>query len=269
MAGVSVDEARAVGRRAPHGRHRAGAADGVGDPRRGPPAARPRPRGDRGRARAAAGDGAPLRRRRHARPDGAGDRRRVLERHVRPHARRRPRTPPRRRRPPPPPAPRRRRAVHDRRGGAAGRVRACCHRSRPCAAWPGSTSTRDVAARIADGRGAPGAARATGRGRWSARTSGCSPCTSPSAEAGPSRPSCWCPGSVGARGGDHRARRAALAGPADRGHDRRLRRRAPRSPGGDRGGQAPGRTRRGRCRSCSRSTATRPRSCGRSRRRSC
>ena len=51
-------------RRAPRRRHRAGPADGVGDPGRRPPPARAGPRGHRGRARAAAGDRRPLRRRR-------------------------------------------------------------------------------------------------------------------------------------------------------------------------------------------------------------
>ncbi len=63
MSGVTIDDARARGGRAPRRRHRTGAADGVGDPRRRQAAPRTRPRGHRDRASAPSRDDPPIRRR--------------------------------------------------------------------------------------------------------------------------------------------------------------------------------------------------------------
>ena len=85
-------------------------------------------------------------------PAVLGHRRRLLGRHVRADAGRRPRPPARRRRPPAQPAADRGRAVHAGRGGAARRVRAAGPdrgRAGDAARW---SSTRTTAALIANGR---------------------------------------------------------------------------------------------------------------------
>ena len=90
-------------------------------------------------------------------------------RHVHPLAGRRPRSPARHRRPPPQPAPHRRRAVHDRRGGAARRVRAAATDRGRAGPREGRRRRGDRSAASPSGRPLP-APPATDRGRWSPPT---------------------------------------------------------------------------------------------------
>ena len=92
--------------------------------------------------------------------------------------------------------------VHDRRGRAARRVRAVAGRDRRAITGARVTVADDVAALVANGRVLEACVGgATGRGRCSTNAAPCSRCTSRSASARPSRPSCsrhWPPGSVAA-----------------------------------------------------------------------
>ena len=219
----------------------------------------------------------------------------VLGRHVRPHARGRPRPPPRRRCPPAQPAPHRRRALHARRGRASRRVPRCSTRWKRCGACAVIGVDADDRRARRQRSGAAGARRARAVGgrrarrpparrlRTVRRRRGQAVVVLPrrlTASGGPIRVRGavgvrreglvgmaysdalrhvarldagrrpfgsgrrrWRGCSVAGRAGHHRCRSAALAGRAHRRHDRRLRRRAPRSPGRHRRRPSPRRAR--------------------------
>ena len=247
MAGVTVDDARRGGRRPPHRRHPAGAADGVGDPGRRPPAARA---GPRGRSRSSATPRpvtvAPLRRRAGtAEPGVLAIEVACSGGHLRPLAGRRPRAPARRRCPPARPAPHRRRPVHDRRGRPARRRATLLRADRRGARLRSRRrSTTPTAPRSSPTGGCSPAL--DGAGPWAVVDGDgrCSPSTSRSGD-GQAKPAVVLPpidatGRVASRPcrSSPTSTRPPWPGERDRRHDRRLRRRAPRAPGRHRRGRA-------------------------------